>query len=391
MMIIGVFELTPLSRIVTYILLVISTIGHVIFMRNKNSFSSSFIFWYAIGISLMGLSMIMQYIINNQSFISGFVANFRFYNSGSVVFIYFLLLKYNISSVSLFTVLKKAGWVNSFVIFSMFSLGFMFIHESEITGVITEVHSGKMQKTFINLIAIIYLSYFLMRTNFKYLLYALMLFSIHHIYEIQRFALLVQICVVIVALLKVKSKKVKYRFFIPSFFVLSSVILFLFSSETGSNIIERFSHAFSIFTVENSESIKDASSAARIWETDIAMKHFYTSPIVGNGLYRSSESENIFGDVHFYLSDIGVVGILYVFGVLGLIVLLLQYRYLFKLRVLMGSNVLLNASILFLIYFMLDSLLTGKSILNYSSFLLCVFLIEYTQLLICNNSYNDKK
>jgi hypothetical protein len=387
MMIIGVFDLTPLSRIVSYLLLVVSTIGHLFFFKYHRFFSKSFRFWYSMGLALMVLSIIMQNIINNQSFISGFVANVRFYKVGGVVFVYFWLLKYKISPIKLFEVLRKAGWLNFLVILTMVATGFIFSNESDITGVVTEVDAGKIQKTFVNLIAIIYLSYFISSANYKYLFYALILFSAHHLEEIQRFALLVQLCVVMIAFMKVQGKKLKYRLFIQVIFAISFSILFLFSSESGSSIVDRFSQAFSIFTAKNASSINDASSAARIYETDIAMEHFYASPLVGNGFYRSSESEYIFEGAHFYLSDIGVVGILYVFGVLGIIVLMLQYRFLFKSRVLMGSNVLVNASFLFLFYFMLMSLLTGQSILNYCSFVLCVFLIEYTQLLKPKKSY----
>ena len=391
MMVIGVFGRTPLSMTVTYLLLVVSTIGHVVFVKNYRRFAKSFNFWYCMGISLMFLSIIMQKIINNQSFVSGFVANFRFYNTGVVVLVYFLLLRYKISYIKFFLALKKAGWINFFAIFIMSLLGIVFINESEITGLVTEVTSGNISKIFIELIAIIYLSYFIVTANFKYLFYTLILFSMHHILELQRFVLLVQLAVVSVAILKVKSKKVKSRLIIPIVFVSCFAILFVTSTETGSSAIERFSQAFSIFTEEKTERIEDYSSAARIYESEIAMKYFYTSPIVGNGLYRSSESEKIFGGEYFYLSDIGVVGVMYVFGVLGLIVLFLQYRYLFRLRVLMGPNVFFNASLLFLLFLLLFSLLTGMSILHYSNFLLSVFLIEYTKSLGFNKSHHGKK
>ena len=116
--ILGVFDLTPLIISLTQIVLIFSTVGHFVFLFYYKSFPKEFKFWYLFGIFLMLLSTFMQNIINGQSFVSGFVANFKFYNIGALALIFYWFFKYKISMQHLGRGLIIAGWINLLIIIS---------------------------------------------------------------------------------------------------------------------------------------------------------------------------------------------------------------------------------------------------------------------------------
>ena len=326
----------------------------------------------------MFLSILMQNIINGQSFVSGFVANFRFYNIGALALIFYWFIKYKISVRHLIRGLIMAGWINLLVIVLMYVTEYSFINESELTGIVVVTHAGIMKKSLIDLVAIIYLTYFFNRNKYKYLILAILFFSIHHIYELQRFALLTQIFLFYIAFRKIYNFKAKLKFFVPALLAIFLINFFLFDSEAGKNTLDRYNASFMVLS-ENTE-IKDSSTQARILQVGVALEFFKNSPFFGNGIFRSSEKGNIFGDEYFHLSDIGIFGLLYVFGILGLLILFFQYKFLYQSMVYINLNIWSGIGVLSLLYLLINSLLSAKSILSFSFFLFCVLLIEFSKL-----------
>ena len=226
--IIGVFELTPLNRSFTQIVLIFSTVGYFVFLLYYKFFPKKFKFWYILGIFFMFLSILMQNIINGQSFVSGFVANFRFYNIGVLALIFYWFIKYKISLRHLIRGLITAGWINLIVIVLMYVTDYSFINESELTGIVVVTHAGIMKKSLVDLVGIIYLVFFFKSDKYKYLIFAILFFSIHHIYELQRFALLNQIFLFYVAFRKIYNFKAKLKFFAPAVLAIFLVNFYLF-------------------------------------------------------------------------------------------------------------------------------------------------------------------
>lgn len=378
-MLLGVFKSTPLVKFTTYSFLIISIFGHITIFRHYKYYPIQIRFWYKVGLLLMFVSIILQYSINRQSLISGFVANFRFFNIGVVVYIYYLVIKYKISLKRFFYGLIIAGWVN-LIIIGIFALtGFSLVITSEITGVMTDLHTGKLGKLLVNLVAIIYLIQYSNKGNYKQLIFSILFFSSHHWHDVQRFAFLIQILTIIFAIKKSINLRIRIKTLLPVLFFGSFVILGLFNSKYGQSVFNKFSQAFLVLQDDNQNKITDMSTAARLREADIALEYFYKSPVFGNGLFRSSEKMNIFGNTHFYLSDVGVFGVLYSFGVLGILVLLFQYKYLFENRNMGHISPWLKISIFFLLFIQLESIITGKSILMFSVFMFCVLMLELSK------------
>jgi|TARA_B110000908_G_scaffold172741_1_gene242604 hypothetical protein len=375
-MLFNVFKLTPLSRIATYLLVVLSTIGHFIFILKPKMFSKSIKFWYYIGIVTMLISMTTGYLYYSQSFFAGFVANSNFYNVGSVILCVYLFLKNDISLSRLFSLLIKVSWVNLGLIAFMAITNFAFINESELTGNIVVVHAGKISKNLTNLIAIYWLSLYLFKSNYKYLLFSLLFFAANHFYDLQRVIFLVTLLVIGIGILKMRKFKAARKVVIPALFSIVFVIIFLFNSIQGATIFNKFTEASKVFT-EDSDSIDDSSAAVRVYEVGIALNKFKQHPLFGNGYYRASDAEKIMGkDVRFYISDIGFFGILFTLGIFGIFLFFKQLKFVWMQLKIKQINQFQLCLVLSLSFLMISSLLTGKSINVYPYFFLLFTLLQ---------------
>ena len=108
----------------------------------------------------------------------------------------------------------------------------------------------------------------------------------------------------------------------------------------------------------------------------IALNGFFESPIIGNGVFRSSIKEDLFGDVHFYLSDIGIIGTLYAFGIIGPLVYLFQIKTFQKMTF---ESALLFGLKLNMVYLLFNSILTGSAIFHPAGFMVLLSLYMKTK------------
>lgn len=379
MMLFNVFKLTPLSRIVSYLLLISSTIGHLIFIIKPRMFSKNIKYWYYIGLTTMLVSMVTGYLNYNQSFVSGFVANFNFYNVGSVILFVYLILKNNISLPRLFALIIKVSWVLLGLIALMAITNFVFINESELTGNIVLVHAGKISKNLTNFIAIYWIALFLFKSNYKYLWYSLLFFAANHFHDLQRFALIVSLLVIVIGVLKMKKSNAAKKIIIPALFLMILVSVFLFNSIEGTAVLNKFVEAFKVFT-EDSDAINDASAAIRIIQVDFALNQFQEHPLFGNGFYRASDFDKAIGKgIYFYPNDIGFFGILYFLGLFGAVLFFKQLKLIWTQLKIKQNNQYQLCLVLAMLFVLLSSLITGTSINYYSYFF---FLFSLFQLSI---------
>tara|TARA_R110001583_G_C5620893_1_gene406253 strand:+ start:269 stop:1495 length:1227 start_codon:yes stop_codon:yes gene_type:complete len=380
----NVFSLTPLAIIISYLTLAVSTIGHFVFLLESKKIPKPVKTWYFIGLLLMCISIFTSYIHYGQSFVSGFIANINFYHVGSVIVFYYLFLKHRITFPSLFSILSKAGWLLLILIVIMAITKFAFINESELTGKLVIVSAGKVSKEFINLLAVFWFSKFLFKNNYKYLLYTILFFAGNHFEKIQRFAFVVTILTIGVGLLKNRNKLSNLKFILPVVFAIPFVGIYFNYSIENSDIIDRFIEASKIFTSE-ADDINDISAAIRISETEFAIEHFKLHPLFGNGFYRSSESDKVIGeDTYFYPSDVGIFGVLYNLGILGLVVFFGQIILLWKYLKIKYTNPYQFGSVLGLLFIITTSFLTGSTINTYQIFFFYVCLLSLSNVTILN-------
>lgn len=376
MMLFNVFRYTPLGKISTYLLFGLSTIGHLIFISKPNIFSKNLKTWYFIGVLSMLISMASGTLIYNQSLISGIVANSQFYNIGSVMLLVYLVLKSKISFIRIFPLLSSVGWVFLGLIAFMAITNFSFINESQLTGEIVEGHAGKVSKNLTNFIALYWLAAFLFKSNYKYLLYSILFFSANHFFELQRFMFFIDLLIIAIAVFKMRKSKASLKFILPLFFCIAFLSIYIFNSIKGASIIYDFTQTFELFS-EDSNAITDSSVSVRVSEIDLALTKFTQYPLFGNGYYRASEGGKVIGEgIHFYVSDIGIVGILFNLGIFGVVLFLKQIKLVWKLLMSKQNNQYQFFMVLALIFLLSRSLLTGYSINNYDYFFLLIAMLQ---------------
>jgi len=91
--------------------------------------------------------------------------------------------------------------------------------------------------------------------------------------------------------------------------------------------IAGFSDAFTV--VFTGSATQDASANARIFETLTALPYIQKHPILGNGVVSHQWQGGTAGALgqYFYADDIGVIGVVFSYGVFGLLLYLFQYQF----------------------------------------------------------------
>lgn len=101
------------------------------------------------------------------------------------------------------------------------------------------------------------------------------------------------------------------------------VLLQLFASDFVDHYAELFGNAFTIFTGEQTT---EYSTNIRYYEAEVALKGIRENPWLGNG-FLSSQWNGGYLQFHryFYPADIGLLGNLYVFGIIGTLFYYIPY------------------------------------------------------------------
>lgn len=153
--------------------------------------------------------------------------------------------------------------------------------------------------------------------------------------------------------------------------------IYLADSQAIVKIYSHFGGAFAVVTT--GEKGEDVSANARIAETLISIPYIEKNWLLGNGdisnQWHGGYIEVLGG--YFYPSDIGLIGVVYMYGLAG--ALLFAFQFLFALRFLKykthDNSPLVNAIKAFLLYFAIHSIFNGRYVhLAEISFLLISLL-----------------
>jgi uncharacterized membrane protein len=159
-------------------------------------------------------------------------------------------------------------------------------------------------------------------------------------------------------------------------------ILYVRDSEAVSARYGKFSDAFQVLTgVE----VDDPSAASRALQVLNAVPHIAEHPVFGNGLasnlWQRNQEHSIsdfFPADYFYPADIGAIGVLYLYGVFGILLFAWQYRFaLAAVASLPGSyhTPLLDATKGFLIFSVFSSVTSGIFVFDAEVVLLFIVLL----------------
>jgi hypothetical protein len=155
------------------------------------------------------------------------------------------------------------------------------------------------------------------------------------------------------------TNKVKYGIFLIVFFT----ITFTTISLVETSYFEKFKNVISLI---QGEETNESSTNVRRAETALALPYIIKNPFFGNGELSNQWNggyEKQMG--YFYPADIGIIGEIFVFGILGTIILNLQFLYGYRLARKVQTkkyDQLFIVSKYFLVYIFLESLTAGQTI-----------------------------
>jgi hypothetical protein len=170
--------------------------------------------------------------------------------------------------------------------------------------------------------------------------------------------------------------------------------IFAINPERLSARIAGFSDAFAV--VVAGSTTKDSSANARLFETLAALPYIQAHPFLGNGVIShqwQGGSEMAMGE-YFFASDIGIIGIVFSFGILGLLLYAYQYRIAWLAVMRLPNslhNPLLDATRAFLMFSAIYSLETGLCVWDACSTLFFVTLLDGVAARVFTLNFHDNR
>jgi len=363
-----VFNLSPLMVLEQALTILFALVGLVFLMVKRKSLESDLKKWLLIFSTLGVISVFTNNIFHQVSFSSAVIGSLAYFKIFSLVPVFFWTRHPERSYFTL-RYFRMFGllWFISLLILYVLNVNLNF--KSPFTGTEMIVEVSRLNKNIINLLSIYYLALFFMKRTNRYMVISFILFGANFFGDFQRYIFICFILTVLLGFFVQRSVLIRIRLLPIALASFIAGTAFLSNADYGRLIMKKYSDVGFLFADQGSKT--DYSVSARLWESDIAINGFWEHPLLGNGVFRSGVKEQLFGDVHFYLSDVGLLGILYAFGIIGLIVFLLQLRFYFSISPSSIIDLWVKLSVLFT---MLYSILTGTSILMPSVFMVVILI-----------------
>lgn len=158
---------------------------------------------------------------------------------------------------------------------------------------------------------------------------------------------------------------------------------YFFSNDFIPKMNQLYTNSIEVVMNLGAEEQIKGNGSIRISEAQIAADGFLASPIFGQGTLskRFNGGFNaIYG--HFYPADVGILGVLFLYGILGVLLVFYQVVLLLRYRTALKTEhvVFLTACMFFLIQFLLNSLTDGRVVLRSAvslTFLVPIYFIFY--------------
>ena len=352
----GVFELTPLAVVERISVTFLSAFGLLAFVLSFNRIERTFRKWLLVFLFLGLTSTLTNILVHDVGLVGALIGSLRQFSVLACLPLYFWLKKVSVPGL----VQRTLIWIG-IILFVLVAFGHVqdisLVYEGLVTTVPLEIGVKKLNLTFINLIVCLFLARYVCTYRWRELIAAGLFFSANFFGDLQRAILLAMLLVVLYALLLRRSFSLTFR---SGAWLLLGLVVVLGNTSSRELISDKFGEASKILS--RNEKIDDFSISARVFEAEIGLEGFYDYPITGFGVIRSSLYEDIYGEgVYFFPSDIGVLGILHTFGLLGLLVFFGQAIFIRRMEWATPFELGIK---LFLAFYWLVSLSTGGVILK---------------------------
>ncbi len=130
-----------------------------------------------------------------------------------------------------------------------------------------------------------------------------------------------------------------------------------------SRLSDRYYDAFTVVLTQQAS--QDASSNVRIVEIVLILPYLAKNWFAGNGEISNQWHggyDSVLGG-YFYPSDVGIVGVVYLYGLVGLVIFAIQFRFAWSFAKMIPKGrhtALVDAIIGFVLYFAVHSIVTGR-------------------------------
>jgi hypothetical protein len=317
----------------------------------------------------------------DQSLIDGLKTNFVFFEFLIFIYIYYYF-KHNKNA--LFTLNRSIislAWL-SFIILVPIKIIYpdLEFNLTSFDGTREYIFkSYSMSSPFIVWAAFVYLFKYNLSNKGKFLFYASLLFSFYIIFFNARIFILTLFIIMLIYYFKELKKILKLKLVVS---LIVTLILFfvvsIFYSPLKIVILEKINLISQVFYNEEST---DLSTKFRFIQYDNAMKLVKKHYLLGVGVLSPEKLKLVVGD-YFYSSDIGLMGVIFNYGFLGLIILSYQVKIFFKIlrNNMPTNNSFLMGSIFCLMFKYISSVFTASFVYKISDVFLILSIVIFGSL-----------
>ncbi|MGN6616905.1 MAG: O-antigen ligase family protein [Ilyomonas sp.] len=376
---------TPLRSYDNYFALACIFIS--IFFIGKKLFSKSDIYFSFVRtilllfLFLLFNSIIASWMAVHQSPLDSLKANIAYLQLFLLVFYAFIFSKKKISI---------EGFKKAFIVFIFLELIFLVLFQGQDKDAVKTgdamIAADHVSKNFIRLGVMCSFSIFLKKGKTLYGLIAIFLLCFPNIIsDFQRAYFTIALMMMGLSFILVKKTTKSVNQFLLggalALIFLIVIVTFNFSNGIISTVTQKYSAVIAAMQGNKQES--DPSVRIRFWEAKVALQFFKDNPLIGSGRPGPTAFYNLLGRV-YYPADVGVVGVLGTFGIIGFLI----YGYLFFLAVKLFIKVLQRSKAysaftigltIYCLNLAIESLQTGVLLLRPAFFLFIYLLARYSK------------
>jgi hypothetical protein len=373
----GVFYLTPLqvvADLVKFCFLVLALICFIIYSKGIHK---ELLKWSLLCTGFFLTSMVVSSLVLKQTITDSIIANLLLILPlGNAVFYFWNYRKTEHFFVELERAFLFVFWINLIAVIYVTIFNKTIVYYSTYTHNEIIVEPQGFPKTLLEFGTFYFFMKGMNEKKSRYFWYSLLAFATYHLADIQRVAFVSALIVCMLILFKFTKVSTRFR---VGFFAMVIVLAFaLLVNQVAalSAFQERFQQLTGFFS-KRTKAIDDVSVLARTYEVDYAWKGFLAHPLFGNGMTRGSVKTEIIPGINFYVSDVGIIGILYAFGIVGMLFFLYQLKttYSYYKRVRQIQNSFCQGVVFYLIYTAFNSVTMASYVMNLSLYIFCITII----------------
>jgi hypothetical protein len=369
------FYLTPFSLFADLLLQILS-LGGIYVVIVKKYYKIRFYRNIVIGLTLLIITSIFStYTQLKQDLLSSLIATQQLIKGFSPFFIIYIIKNKDIDFNRIIKWIINFVWLYAIFIAITSVTGWSYTFTSPLSGNELLITANKYSKGILFFGIIYYLINYFIWAKLKNLFFAFIILFSTQLYDIQRGDVIFISFLFLIMMYSFKNRNGSKKLFLTTPFILFSIIIissFIDFSESS----EKFSQMFLLLSSENYVKISDASIFVRIEEADFAIRGFLESPMFGKGLMRASKQESLIGNIYFYPADIGIIGVIYTFGLTGILIYLSYGYSLIKIKL---RNLRPLGLVFFFtaMYIFIYSIKDGSMMFNPSQVIFCILIYRY--------------